>query len=328
MSAFDQSLSADAGPTGFRPPSADQVERLLRRCEPSAPSKLTAWLPAAGLIVLLLIVFQSPHGAALVGAWLLLLAWLGYTMHTARRRLSLERRAAEIHELTLLRRFPQALRRAWTLLPQLSTRGDLHGRVVAAMGHGLEQVGACDAALLAYDFLIRRVPADHPGARPIRMQRVFALLASDRLADADDELRRLRDLADVRSPGPLSAAFAFAQLWQMVATNHFEDAMALRGRLVDRLRPLGVEAGYAYALMAHAVHHAPLGVTTDDQDRSMQAQTWWHRATLLLSPSALLGRLPVLEPTAATLVPTPLPPELAPADGQSVAADHVWEGGS
>lgn len=352
MPSVTENLSAQMA-DGFRPPSVEQVERLLERCQPQPPSKLTAWLPAGLLILLLMVVLQSPQSTGLVAAWMLLGIWLAYSMWTARRRLDLERRSARVQESAMLRRFPQALRETWSLLPQLRTRGDLHGRIVAAMGHSLEQVGAWDAALAAYDFLIRRVPADHPGARPIRMQRVFALLAVDRLADADDELRRLRDVADDPTPSMLSASLTLAQLWQMVATNHFDDAASLRERLVERLRPLGIDAGHGYALMAHAMrqlawrepspvehdqayrvdHPAPAAQADAQefkqaqqeaqQEAATDAAIWWRRATLLLPPESLVDRMPFLASTAEALHASPRPNEMIEAGREAVSTGTV-----
>lgn len=327
MSTFNPSTPTSArGQDGFHPPSAQQVEHLLRACEPSRPSRLTLWLPAAALVVLLLLMLRDPAGPMLLGLWLLLGAWLLWSVSRARRRMTLERRAAAVQELAMLRRHAQALRAAWTLLPRLRARADLHGRIVAALGHCLEQLGAADAALEAFDFLIRHMPDAHPAARPIRVQRLFALLAADRLVDADDELRRLRDLADdpAAEPTPLSAALNFARLWQMVATNHFDDAAAMRARLVDQLRPLGVEAGYGYGLLAHALVNAPRGGETDaardaDHDPAHaapreEAREWWRRATLLLAPSALAHRLPLLASTSQTLAAASRPPESQPRE--------------
>jgi hypothetical protein len=142
------------------------------------------------------------------------------------------------------------------------------------------------------------------------VQRLFALLAADRLVDADDELRRLRDLTETDEPNPLAAAMTLAQLWQRIVTNHFDDAAAMRHHLVEKLRPLGVEAGYGYALLHHPAAHT----STTPIDADADAHTWWRRATLLLSPAALVHRLPMLTATAELLAPTPRPLALQPTE--------------
>ncbi|NJL30631.1 MAG: hypothetical protein HC898_02790 [Phycisphaerales bacterium] len=61
------------------------------------------------------------------------------------------------------------------------------------MSANLGQVQAHESELVLLDQLIEQVPDDHPGSVQLRLQRVMAELATDRMLDADQSLRKLRD---------------------------------------------------------------------------------------------------------------------------------------
>ena len=293
--------------TQFVPPSARQIREHLDRYAVTGPSRLMMWLPTAGLAAVIVLSFTG-QGAGLFLAWLLLLGIVVFTSIRAGRTRSIEQRAVRVQELALLRHYPQALRLAWRLLPAVTVNGEVHGRLVALMGHALEQVGAYEQAIVVYDWLIERLPQGHPASLQLQAQRAIAQIAAQRLADADRSLRSRRGVADGSPPGPLSAAYRLAILYQLVHTGHDEDALAVGGNLVDELRPLGVEAGLGYALMATAEQRMIQRRPEEADHYQSEARTWWTRATLLMPARVLRARFPEipaeLEGLAASLAPS------------------------
>ncbi len=134
------------------------------------------------------------------------------------------------------------------------------------------------------------------------IHRAIAKLLCDHLTDADDALRKKRGAAEQYPDTPIAAAYRYAALVQQVQTNHFADAVAASDDLVVQLRPLGVEAGYGYALMALS-HH----MTGADG-----AAAWWSRATTLLPPATLTERFSQLR-AIEHLAPVVQPPAVDPS---------------
>jgi hypothetical protein len=208
---------------------------------------------------------------------------------------NLDRRTTEAQDLALLRNHPLSLRRAWDLLPHVAAMPSLHGRTVALIAMNLDQLSEYDSALVAYDELIDRLPEQHPASVQFRINRVILHLFTDRLIDADDELRRLRGLVERFARTAVSAGYRLAELVQSVRTNHFADAVVHADSLVTDLRPLGIEAGYGHALMALSFHQL---ATAGDDAAARQTSRWWRRATILLPVPQLVRRFAELEPLA------------------------------
>ncbi|MEX0776694.1 MAG: hypothetical protein WD042_13405 [Phycisphaeraceae bacterium] len=303
-------MSTSATATAFAPPSPQQVHAHLERYAATGPSKVATWAPLALLVAAVVLAVNVEGGALAILPWLILLAMFIYSgVRTARLR-TLEGRAIYVQELAMLRRHVESLRLAWRLLPSVTHLVELHTRTVALIGHNLEQVQAYESALAVLDYLLARMPADSPAAVQLRVQRAIAQLESDHLLDADETLRRLRDLADSQPPTTVSALWHLGRLLQQVRTHHDQDAADSAANLVEQLRPLGVEAGYGHALAALAQHRLaqrpqqamPAAPPEDDdeparldpQQRRQEAALWWSRATLLLSVDALVDRFPEL----------------------------------
>jgi len=270
----------------FTPPSADQVQRHLDRHPPRGPSRLSTWLPLAALGAAAAMTFMTNEYTAGLLPWLLLggvIFFMGYRVSAMR---NLEQRVARVQELTILRHLPQSLRLAWRLLPDLSTIPELHGRTVALIADNLDRLGCHDAAIVAYDYLIERLPPNQPGSVHLRIHRTMVQLSNEQLTDADDSLRRLRAAVDEMPGTPVSAGYRLAQLIQRVQTNHFDEAVNESDNLLEELRPLGIEAGYGHALMALSCFNL------EDHEA---AQTWWSSATLLLPPATLTRRFNQLQ---------------------------------
>lgn len=246
-------------------------------------------LVLAGVFALAML---TEHIAGVILPWLAAAGFLGLGIARARRLNRLNRRVLEAQELAALRRYQEALGQAWKLLPQTVSQPNLHSRLVALMAAALDQLKEYEAAIVAYDDLLSRLPHEHPGSVQLRVQKAISLLQCDHLLDADNTLRSLRGMPDMLRESAVGAAHRLALLLQQVRTNHFADAVQTAPTLLDDLRPLGVEAGFGHALMAYSFSQLP------DSDSPAQAEQWWSRATLLLPAPVLADRFTELQKLA------------------------------
>lgn len=264
-----------------------------------------AWVPLAVLAGVMVVALSSSDPLMQLLPWVVLTGMLLFMSARVRRMRSLERQTHRVQELAMLRHQREALDAGWALLPQLTGSLDLYARTTALLAHLLDQLKAYDSAIVGYDFLIERLPQEHPASVQLRVQKTIVQLESDHLADADDGLRKLRALQQHPSVTPVQAAYHYALLLQSVRTHHYDDAIAMAGGLLDNLRPLGVDAGYGHALLAwsFAAHaerlrlreaespqtNAGAGAQETHSELMQSATTWWSSATLLL-PVADLAR--------------------------------------
>ena len=276
----------------FVPPTPEQLAAHLDEHPPRPPSP---WMARAPLIVMVVAIAAA---VALGGAYAAILPWLVllgvFVFLTVRIKQgrSLEHGATRAQELAMLRHYPEAMRRAWRLVPSVTRQPSLYVRCVALLSQSLQQVRAYDAAITGYDRLLEHLPREHPGAVQLRTFRAICALHADRLADADDTLRQLRGVIEPYAQGAVGAAFRLAELTQNVRTHHYTEALERADQLLDDLRPLGVEAGYGHALVA--LCHKEDRAQRDEASRRQQVDLWWRRATLLLPPAALVERYPEL----------------------------------
>jgi tetratricopeptide (TPR) repeat protein len=228
------------------------------------------------------------------------------------------------------RYYQQAVNQAWALLPRLVKQPHLRHRTVAVLGDCLNDLACYEPALEVYDHLLSELPEDHPGVVQLQALRAIAALNCDRLTDGDDALRQVRQNLDPDESNMLAAAYHFAQLLQEVRTHHYREATQRGKSVIDQLRPLGVDAGFGYALMAWCHHrqqqreneqaesdqtaepsrdfdermNADADETVDASSTHQQWQRyWWHNATLLVSPTAIVYRFPELSPLAEAMSP-------------------------
>ena len=295
----------------FSPPSAQQFADYLKSHPVNPPSiwaLRTPMLIAIGLLVLSMV---TGGVAGVLLPWIAL-AWLfGHSAVRTLRAQALEAQVRRSHELAMLRRYPEALRAGWQQLPASCVNPMMHSQTVAMISHCLDTLGQYDAAIVGYDYLLKRLPGNQPVAVHIGVSRAGAALGAENLSDADDALRKLRGAVEPYKHTAIGAAYTLTLLAQQVRTHHFEDALNESDDLIASLRPLGVEAGYGHALMAlcyHKKHQADTGSELSESninnpqddastpDALQQARLWWQRATLLLPPEALVDRYPELKP--------------------------------
>lgn len=288
-------------PNVFDPPTADQLARHLAQ-HPAVQAG--AWQQRGPLLMVIavaglaLLMIGQPGFALL--PLLGLLALMAYLSGQARTAAQLQARAVRAWELAMIRRYREALGQAWDLLPLCRTKPELHGRALTVIAHVLGELGRDEAAEVAYEYLMDRLPPDHPLALRLQLQRAIAALTGGRLADGDDALRKLRSQAEGSNDTSLAAAFRMARLVQDVQTGHYADAVAEAERTERGLLPLGVEAGYGYALLGLCCHQLAVHAAHDDDAKraghASQARQLWDKATLLIPASALVYRYPALQP--------------------------------
>ncbi len=232
------------------PPTSEVLLAHLDRHPPHPPSPWLARVPLVIMVAALVVALLMGGVVAIVLPWLALVAVFVYLVVRVRWSRNLERNAMRVQELTMLRRYADALRRAWRLVPTVTRQPNLYVHTVALLSQCLHQLEAYDAAMTGYDRLLAHLPSEHPGAIQLRAQRALAALQSDRLTDADDTLRQLRSLAEPYAHTAIGATVRLAELTQAVRTYHYTDALMDADGMLEQLRPLGVEAGYGHALLA------------------------------------------------------------------------------
>lgn len=318
-----------AAADNFTLPSADQVRQHLEDHPPQGPSPWFARLPLLALVIIGALLLLGDTWLSLTLPWVILVALFVVMGWRGRQVQRLERRVGQCQEWAMRRYYRASLEDGWALLSQVQRQPLLRHRLIAVLGHCLEDLGCNEAAIEVYDHLLEDVEEDHPAAVQLHAHRAIAALGCDRLADADDALRQVQQNIDPNQPSSLSAAYHLARLLQEVRTHHYREATQRGEGMIDTLRPLGVEAGFGHALMAwchrqHALKHndtpsAPDSTTvtaSDDEtsdraasnsdehgppspaipDHTNQMQQWWRRATLLLTPAAIVHRFPELAP--------------------------------
>lgn len=284
--------TAPTNPNQFVLPTPQRLEEHLRANPPRDAPSLRGKLPLLiiGVFAASLLLASYPLLAML--PWIGLLVFMGVMSGRVQRHRVLHQRVTRAWELALLREYREALRRAWTLLPQVCDQPELHGRCVAVIAHTLDELAGYEAATVAFDFLLDRLPAEHPLAIRVRLQYAAAAVAQGHLADADEALRKLRPVAEERPGSQISAAYALARLIQDVKTGHFAEALEHAGQTAEQLKPLGVEAGYGHGLLAYCCDQVAdrLEDPDDAQRHRDDAARWWRNATVLLPPAALAYR--------------------------------------
>lgn len=269
----------------FALPTAQELHDRLEAYTPRVRPTWVRYIPTALLVATVGVSLSSQTWWAAMLPWLALLGLIVYgvvRMRIARRR---QRRVRRAQDLATLRYHRAALRLGWDLLPELVYDPTAHGRITTIFAHLFDDLGDHDAALVALDHMLTGLPPEHPGALAMNTQRAIIFFQTDRLADGDHTLRKIRGSIEPFVGTPLHAAFHGALLVQSVRTCHFAEAVADLPDPVALFRPLGVEAGYAHGLLA-LCHHR-LGHTD-------AASAAWSRATLLLPSATLVGRFPEL----------------------------------
>ena len=260
--------------------------------------------PWLGLGLLVLWAMWVGGSAAWLVPWAGLIGVLAWGGRRLARLRALGAQVQRAQELVALGHSRAGLRAGWRLVERLRAHPLLQHRAVLVLTQALDEVGAHGAAVVAYDRLLEDLPTDHPGAVQLKVYRAIAWLFEERLADADEALRRLRGPVSELEGRAVGSAYRFGLLFQSAATAHYDEAIAESEDLIEALRPWGVSAGYGYGLLAWCYHRrAELGGSgarqADAEDSSAAADraaaaVWWERAEALVPRAQLVGRLPRL----------------------------------
>ena len=301
-------------------PDADTLRERLHATEPHPVPASRRALPLAAIGLALAFALFGPPLLGTLAPWVALGGVGVAAVRKARqaKRLAAAMQAAE--ESFRLRRPTEAYLRADRLLPELVHEPGPSAQCVHLMARSLQALGRPDGCLAATAVLLDRLPPNHPARVPVLLHKAVAEFESDRLADGDATLGKLRSSLDLRAapeepaeapeeeaqegpdrrvgrplpapdPTPLdqaAAAFRLARLVQSAMTYHAADAVAdaeAAGGPVACFRPLGIDAGFAYGLLAWC--HLKL----HDAEAAAEA---WARATVLVPAHALVHRFPRL----------------------------------
>jgi len=275
---------AGAGGGAFEPPDREAVVDLLRAYPPEPSGAWERWLPLGVVVVAVGVGVLSPGAWGWVLPWPVLIGGLGVLQWRSGVKRGRVRSAERMRDLLLLRRYAEALRLGWRSLPGLAGMPAMWVQAVGVMGESLEAVGAHGSAAACFETLAEVLPDDHPMRGRLAAARAVAALRDDRLADADDALRRARSwrgAGDAASEGDRASAMELgvATLYQRVRTHHF----AAGAELADELRPglgaLGLAGAYGHGLAALCYRQA---------GRAEDAAAAWDDATALLPGWALV----------------------------------------
>lgn len=172
------------------------------------------------------------------------------------------------------------------LLPNLAT--PIHSPIdrcqaFIALAALAEQRRNYDAAIRIYQqLLIDRI------GDPIQLQHAQISMTAAKLRNEEltDGIQMLDRLERFEMPLALKAFVAWTRLYQRVFMGQFEDAVAsLNDAHALFRRFLSTKAGYAYALIAAALHHLA---------RHDDAARYWLDATTLISSQRLVQEYPLL----------------------------------
>ncbi|MEM6749935.1 MAG: hypothetical protein AAGA57_03230 [Planctomycetota bacterium] len=305
----------EAPAPSYRPPTVDEVERLLSSRRPTpgvAPWARWVVIAGVGVVVLslLLSMIDAGEAAALLPVAAVLIAAIGLRLRANRERAAHDAVNAA-HELSALRRSREALAEAWRLWPSGAASPSRRRQLLAIMAQSLEEIGAWEQALRVLDELLETLPAPSPPELMLRLRRASVLVWTEQLTDVDDELRSARPRLGAERANLGWALYRQAELLRDAATGHADRVEALGAPLIEELRPLGVDAAVGYAAAAVCLarladadqkrQDAPAPARPSamlDPDRPAaerlwaMARDWWRRACDLAPEAPLVARVP------------------------------------
>ncbi|MCC5831022.1 MAG: hypothetical protein JJU36_16380 [Phycisphaeraceae bacterium] len=307
-------------------PSADQVRALLARHPMRSPRRAMLMLPVALLALGLLLVIGIRQ-AEIVG--LIFLLGLIALVVVVRYRIKMLRLADEhsiqAAEMVATGRYLEALEWVWRRLKSTVALPLSYGRMVFEAGRALQALGQHEAAMVAFDFILRLFERRTWPAVRTRILRIGSLLAHEYLSDADDELNILRSTLeslkadeDGKQTIPETelewawASYECLRLNQQVRTLHYRDVLKLDDQAwLTRLHKMGHESAFGYGLIALAAlslgKHQEDSAEAEITDCRTIAQRWWKRATTLMAPESLMEREPLIAGVHEALEAQPSP---------------------
>lgn len=288
----------EAADRGFAPHTAEQVQDRLDAHPPRSPSRWRRLLPLVPTGFGLGAYLAVPSVLTGLVLMVAVAGGVGWSMWRLRQASVRQRELRRLHESAMLRRYDTALRKAWELLPDVVEEGGAYASLVLTMGRCLGELKRDDAALVCFDRMLKLTPERHPARPQLEVLRAVSALFDDRLAEADDAIRKLRESApagqSAEPGGALAGGAAFARMLQSARTYRVDDLIDDAHATIERLRPMGIDAAFGYALTAWAHSQRADHPRNDDDPATLRdrAAAWWDRATTLLPEAALIHRLP------------------------------------
>lgn len=172
--------------------------------------------------------------------------------------------------------------------------------LLLALASAAEAQGQYDTAQRIYEAVLEENQGDPLQLHTARTALAGAMLRTGQIADAVSLLDRLARSENTGSmPEPLRAQVELVSLLREVLLGQAQDSLDKAGERRRLFRDyLSTRAGYGYGLLAAAFDRA---------QQSEQAGRYWHDATLLIRPAALLARYPELEAVAVRYPPAEVP---------------------
>lgn len=236
-----------------------------------------------GILAILLVLVLVPAAAlpvAPLAALVLLAAVFASSLWDRHLGRQLAEGVARTEELALLGRFPEAWDSAWETLP-LCRRHPLGQeswlRLTLTMGRAAMWGRAYETAETLVALVGQRLGPEHPLRSFCHVQRSLAAAFDGRPGVAEDELVAVRGLLRRSEVPQARAVLLVAELAQAYAAQQPQRAVELLDERLERLAPLGRDAGIGHLLAAWAYHGA---------GRSEAARGAWRDAALLMGAAA------------------------------------------
>ncbi len=228
--------------------------------------------------------------------WLFVLALMTAGWVRGRRQRALRRDIQQASEHVQLEQWDDADTLLDRIMCQRIHLRSLRGQVFMLWAAVSERRHDHERAGRIYQTLALRRAGD-----PLLLQQANVALAASKLRTGEltDAVELIGRLERVQMPQPLRAACDLVRLFQQVLMGQIDDAVSNIGdrREVFR-RQLSTQAGYAYGLLAAAMHH---GGHADDAARL------WRDATILIKPERLVQDFDLLKPISRSYPPAEHP---------------------
>ncbi len=264
------------------------VESRFAATEPTRPGLGLIALATAIVIGLVIVALSArrwglPEFVGLAIPWIMVFGLMLAGSIVGRRQRDIRRKIQEASDLIQLDSWVAAGEILEGVM-QRQIRSRTHRGQAFLLGASLlERERDYAAAAQIYETMSLRRIGD-----PLQLQQAAISLAAAKLRTSEltDAVALIGRLERVEMPQPMRAACDLVRLFQQVSMGHFEDAV---GNIDERLeafrRQLSTQAGYAYGLLATAMHY--LGKAED-------AGRLWRNATLLIRPERLMESFDLL----------------------------------
>lgn len=224
-----------------------------------------------------------PEIVGLAIPWILVFGLMLAGSIVGRRQRDIRRSIQEASDCVQLEQWDSARRILDRVMQRPVRSRSYRGQAFLLWASLMERERRYEVAAQVYETMSLRRVGDPVQLQQAAISLAAAKLRTSELTDAVDLIGRLER---VQMPQPLRVACDLVRLFQQVSMGHFEDAVRnLDARLAAFRRQLSTQAGYAYGLLAAAMHY--LGKADD-------AGRLWRNATSLIRSERLVEDFDVL----------------------------------